>query len=244
MVKLVINKKVNLSGYTLIEGFPGIGLVGTIATSFLVENNKMELIGHIESDKFPPMATVKDGMPYWPVRIYADKKNKIVAIFSDFVIPGNLVYEITDELLKFAKKNKIKEIISPAGMTSTFQVGERQVFAIVSSEKMKKKLEKLGIKFIAQGITTGIAGVLLMKSAAMGFPAFSILVETTPGYPDPEAAAVLLQKLGEYLNISINTSILEEEAKRIHEQLQRTMEQVRAGRMKYQQAEEHLPMYG
>ena len=63
-------------------------------------------------------------------------------------------------------------------------------------------------------------------------------------YPDPQAAAVLLDKLGEYLGIQIKTDALEKEAKRIHEELQRTMEQVKVGKIKYKQAEEHSPMYG
>ena len=34
--EIVLTKKVNLKDYILIEGFPGIGLVGTIAAGYIV----------------------------------------------------------------------------------------------------------------------------------------------------------------------------------------------------------------
>ncbi len=244
MTEIVITKKMSFSGYRLIEGFPGIGLIGTIAASFIAETNHMDMVGYIASDKFPPMASIRGGIPIPPVRVYADKKNKLLVVFSDFVIPSNLVNEVTNALLDFARKNRIEEVISLAGMTSPIAVDDRKIYAIASSNKVKEKLEKYGVVFIEQGVTTGISGMLLMKSAITGFPAFSLLVETTAMYPDPGAAAVLLRKLGEYLGMPVKTELLEEEAKRIHERIQRTMEQVRAGKMKYKQAEEHLPMYG
>ncbi len=244
MVKTILKKKISLKGYTLIEGFPGIGLIGTIAASFLAEKLNMELVGYIYSEKFPPMASIHDGVPYYPVRLYADKKNKIIVVFSDFVIPADVVYEMSNELINLFKKEKMKEIISLAGMTSTFVTEERAVYAIVSKEELKKKLEKLGIRFIQQGVTTGVSGVLLMKCAMEGLPAFSLLAESSMAYPDPGSAAFLLKKLGEYLGIKVETGLLEEEAKKIQERIQKTIEQVRAGKMKYKQAEEHLPMYG
>jgi len=42
-IKLNLTK--NPKGVTIIEGFPGFGLVGTIATGFLIEHLKCEKIG-------------------------------------------------------------------------------------------------------------------------------------------------------------------------------------------------------
>ena len=38
-------QKTSLDGYTLIEGFPGMGLVGTIAAKYIVEKLNYEYIG-------------------------------------------------------------------------------------------------------------------------------------------------------------------------------------------------------
>ena len=42
--------KKDLKNYTLIEGFPGIGLVGTIAAKYLIEKLEFQKYGSIESD--------------------------------------------------------------------------------------------------------------------------------------------------------------------------------------------------
>ncbi len=244
MIELRVLVKKNLKGYKLIEGFPGIGLVGAISASYLAEKLKMEQIAYLYSEKFPPMASIHNGIPTYPVRMYADHKNKIVVLYSDFVIPANAVYEVTNEIFSFVKKSGISEIISLAGMTSTFITEEKQIFAIATDEKLKKKLGAFGIKFVQEGVTTGVSGMLLAKCAMEKIPAFSLLVESAAGYPDPGAAALLLKKLGEYLGITIETKSLEEEAKNIQERIQKTLEQIRMGKAKYKQAEEHLPMYG
>ena len=243
-LKMRFTKKVDLTGYTLIEGFPGIGLIGTISSSYLSEKLKMEMIGCISSENFPPMATVVNGLPMCPVRIYADKKNKIAVIYSDFVIPATLVYKMVDILIDLVKNNNMKEIISLAGMTSATPLSERKIYGIASNEKVEKKLKDMNIVMIQQGITTGISGILMIESKMNAIDAFSILAESATSYPDPGAAAFLLKKLSEYLKINISTDMLEQEAKEIQTRVQRTMEQVKVGKMKYKQAEDHLPMYG
>ena len=57
-VELHIIAKPKLKHPTLVEGFPGLGLVGTISASYLIEKLKMEPLGYITSDQFPPLAAV------------------------------------------------------------------------------------------------------------------------------------------------------------------------------------------
>ena len=77
-------------GYTLIEAFPGVGLVGPMAGSYLIEKLKMEQIGQIDSDLFPPIASIHNGMPLFPARIYKHEKFKLVLVMSEFVIPSSV----------------------------------------------------------------------------------------------------------------------------------------------------------
>ena len=77
MIEIKLFKEQNLKGYSLIEGFPGIGLVGPMAASYMIEKLGMEYVGYIASDLFPPIAVVHDGQPMHTARIYADKKNKL-----------------------------------------------------------------------------------------------------------------------------------------------------------------------
>ena len=63
-----------LKGAVLIDGFPGVGLVGTIVANFLINSLKLEQIGIIDSQKFPPISVVKDGMPHNPMRLYSGEQ--------------------------------------------------------------------------------------------------------------------------------------------------------------------------
>ena len=42
MIEIKLFKNYNLSGYTLIDAFPGIGLVGPMAGSYMIEKLEME----------------------------------------------------------------------------------------------------------------------------------------------------------------------------------------------------------
>ena len=68
------NVKKNLKGSTFICGFPGVGLVGNIVANFLVNNLKLDQIGVIDSDTFPSISVVKDGIPNHPMRLYAGEQ--------------------------------------------------------------------------------------------------------------------------------------------------------------------------
>ncbi|MCK4714600.1 MAG: PAC2 family protein, partial [Candidatus Aenigmarchaeota archaeon] len=57
-VEIVETKKYNLKSPYLIEGFPGIGLVGTISANYIIEKLGMERFGYITSDQFSPLTSV------------------------------------------------------------------------------------------------------------------------------------------------------------------------------------------
>lgn len=243
IIELVTNDtKVN--GYTLIEGFPGIGLIGTIAVGYLAEKQKTEEIGYIVSKKFPPMASIHKGKPLFPARIYVDHKHKLVLLFSEFVIPASTVYDIADGIIAWAKENKIKRIISLAGMTSHQDVQKSEVYGIASTNEMMKVLEEHKVKVITEGVTTGVSGILMAKCNAQKFPALSLLIETEHGYPDPGAAAELLEKLEEFLGYDIKTADLLKEAQEIEGKMKKMLTQIKMGKIKYKEAEEKTPMYG
>ena len=141
-VEIKLIKKINLKNYTLLEGFPGVALIGTIATGYLAEKKESELIGYVISDKFPPMASIHKGAPMFPARLYANKKKKICMLFSEFVVPASTVYDLADEIIRFAKKNKMKKIIALAGMKVPSIKNEPKIYGISSQPKLVKELER------------------------------------------------------------------------------------------------------
>jgi uncharacterized protein len=242
IVKIVLTKKVNLEGHTLLEGFPGIGLIGTIAAGYAVEKLDMEMIGYIYSDAFPPMTTIHKGLPYYPARIYHDKKRPFCVLLAEFVVPSNVVHRLSGEILEFARENKVSRIVSLAGMSSQKAEGEKQVvYGIASSEEMAKFLKDHKIELVQEGVTTGVSGVLIAKCAVENFPAVSLLAESKYGYPDPRAAAKLLEVLDGLVGLKVDTKALLEEADMIEERMSKMLDQAKKVRTTYKKAEEEYP---
>ena len=61
LIKIHEISKQNLKGAVLIDGFPSVGLVGTIVANFLINTLKLEQIGVIDSPLFPAISIIKDG---------------------------------------------------------------------------------------------------------------------------------------------------------------------------------------
>ena len=245
VVEIILDKKVNLKDYTLIEGFPGIGLVGTIAAGYIIEKRKMEPIGHIYSDKFPPMTSIHQGKAYFPARIYKDSTHKICVLLAEFLIPNNVVYEVSNEIMKFAKQNKIKQIISLAGMTSAVQTDDisKKIFGIASDDKMLKFLKSKKVNIINEGVTTGVSGVTLAQCSVLNFPAASLLAESKAGEPDPRSSIELIKRLEDIVGLKVDTVDLLKEAEKIEKNMGQMMSRVKKMRRGEVSRPDELPMY-
>ncbi len=246
MAEIKLTTKVDLRNYTMIDGFPGIGLVGTIAAGYIVEKKAMEPIGYLASEKFPPMTTIHHGRPYFPARIYREPRDKFCVLLAEFVVPSEVVYPLSSEIFSFVKANGIKQVISLAGMTSAKEGGGK-IYGIASNDAMAKFLENKGIELIKEGVTTGVSGVLLARCAVEGFPAVSLLAESQQNYPDPRAAAMLLEKLRDLMGMKIDTKALLREAGIIEAKMRQMTEQMRkVSKPTYKRTgeSEYPPMYG
>jgi len=68
MVELELWKKPK--GATIIEGFPGYGLVGPITTEFLIDHLKTEQIGQFVSNELPATVAVHEGKVIHPMAVH------------------------------------------------------------------------------------------------------------------------------------------------------------------------------
>ncbi len=213
MISLKLFQEQDLTDYTLIEGFPGSGLVGPMANSYMIEKLQMEYVGYIDSDSFLPIVAVHANKPMYPVRIYKDDKYKLVLIIAEFTIPVPIMRELTDEILDFVRKRGISKIISIGGMPS--QKIEDKAFAITSNDQMLKKLKSLGIDTVEEGVVAGVSGLLLLRSAQLKIPVVDLLVPVDPQIMDPKYAEIAIINLKKLVNITINTDELEDESKEV-----------------------------
>jgi uncharacterized protein len=212
-MKLTLKKKPKNA--KIIVGFPGYGLVGTIAIKFLIEHLDIEKIGSIESSRLLPLAAVHKSKLVGPLDIFYNKKYNLVVIqiLSDL---GGVEWEFSKTLLQIGKEIGSKEIMVLEGMPA--QSKDLKTFYYST----KSNLDKYGIAPLTEGVMMGATATLLLNSSKM--PITCIFAESHSQLPDSEAAAKIIEKLDKYLGLKLDYKPLLSAAKKFEDMLKEMME--------------------
>jgi len=239
-VNMIIEEEVSSKNPVILEGFPGIGLVGNIVATQIASELKMKQIGTIESRLFPPITVLFDGLTYAPVRIYEDPRDNLIVVLSDILIHPMIAYDIGKAVIGWAQSLNAKLNIPIAGIATMRE--ERTVYAAATGTE-QLSLVKDKTETLVTGSISGIAGSIMNESHINKLPALCLLGETQGPTPDPRAAARVIDVVSNVLNLSISTQKLVEEADQIETELHKLAEQVQGA----EQAETKGPtqvMYG
>ena len=146
LVRFVEKRPLNLKGFTLIEGFPGMGLVGTISAKYLAEKLGFKEAGFVDSAVFVPIIRVHNGLPVHPSRIYVNQKRKLVLLISEQIIPQLFTERLAKAVVGWIKQKKIATVISLSGIRALpSKEGKEIVYGIASDEASKKMLKKFKV---------------------------------------------------------------------------------------------------
>jgi uncharacterized protein len=208
-VNIIIEEEVSSKNPVILEGFPGIGLVGNIVATQIASELKMKQIGTIESRLFPPITVLYDGITHAPVRVYEDPQNDFIVILSDILIHPMTAYDIGKEITNWAQSLNARLNIPIAGIATMRE--ERTVFAAATGVE-QLNLVKDKTETLVTGSISGIAG--------------SLMIETQGPTPDPRAAARVIDVINDLLKLNISTQKLVEEADQIETELHKLAEQV------------------
>ncbi len=207
----------------IIEGFPGFGLVGTIATEFLMNNLETEQIGKIYIDEMPAIVAIHNKKIVQPFGIFYNKKHNLVIMHAITSVQG-IEWDITDAIIKLAEEMKAKEIISIEAVGSRTAKEETDVYYYSNSKKRTKELKDLKIEPLKEGIIMGITGTLLLKAKDI-MPISCLFAESHSNLPDSRAAAKTIEVINDLLHLEIDTKPLIAQADQFEKKLQTIMEQ-------------------
>ena len=185
----------------IIQGFPGIGMVGAIAAEFLIQHLETKLVGKIIVDKTPPLVAVHEGRLIEPYSIYYNKKYNLLIIHSIVATPGS-EWQIADSIVALANELKAAQIISLEGIGSSDGKNTSKTFYYCNSARLEKVLQKANIESLKEGIIMGQTSALLSKADVT--PISCIFAETHTNLPDSKAAAELIKALDVILDLKID----------------------------------------
>lgn len=211
MIEIKFFKETDIKGYTFIEGFPGAGLVGPMAISYIIDKLQMKYVGYLQSSDFPPLVSIHKKEAMLPIRVYVAEKEKIVTIFAEFAITMDLVTEMGNVVYQFLRQNDISAIYSIGGIPA--QDDSKIPYAVTSNPAAAKNAQNAGMKPIEEGVATGISALLLVKSTMDKLQDVNIMVPVQQNLIDPIYAEIAIQSLNKLMNLNIDVSALDKEAK-------------------------------
>ncbi len=221
-MKLELKKKPK--NVVIVEGFPGFGLVGTIATGYLIDHLKTERIGKIVLDEQPAIIALHEGKVVEPIEIHYNKEYNLILLHS--ISSGQGVeWELAETILKLAKDLQAKEVISIEGVGTESGEGEEElkVYFYANKPAQAEKLVGVGLERLKEGIIIGVTGALISKDSSVPFN--SIFVETHTKLPDSKASAKIVGVLDKYLGLKVKTEPLLKQAEEFESKLKKLLEQ-------------------
>jgi uncharacterized protein len=215
----ITSKPLQENGAVLL-GFPGSGLVGTIALQYMVDQLGFEQVGSMTSRYFPPLAMMNKGIINDPVRIY--QKNDIAAVVADIPIHPTICYEISSSIIEWFSHTKPREVLTIAGIITNEP--EKRVFGVATTTEALLRIQEHTL-LLPIGSISGIASSILTECRIRGIPAYGLLGETVNA-PDPRASAATIVVLNKLYNLGLDTQPLIEQAVEIEQSMGKIAEEV------------------
>jgi uncharacterized protein len=219
VVRIMVKEGTKYNNPIVIEGLPDVGLVGTIAASFIVEKLEYKEIGHIESDLFPPVMVIHDGKLKNPFRIYSDEDGRIVVVLSEVAVPPKAVYPLTTALADWFYKIGTKQpVISVKGLPvkDRMDIEKPEVFAVGNNGDAVAELKAKQIELLEEGFIAGTYAMMLRECSKKNLSAIALIAQCYPVYPDPGAAASAIEAVQKFVKpLAIDVAELLENAEEI-----------------------------
>lgn len=211
-------KTIEANNPILIEGLPGLGLVGKIAIRYLIRQLKAQKFAYLYS-------------PHFPYFVLVNKKGNVRLLrgafyyFKNTAGPNDLVfftgdsqsqtiegqYEIADKMLDFSKKHNIQTIVTIGGYRMETKDKPKVIVAGTTQEILNKALAAGATISPSGSPIVGTAGLILGLARFKKISALCLLGETRGYLPDPLAARSVLEVLTTMFNFNVDLAGLDEE---------------------------------
>ncbi len=214
-----------------IAGWHGLGEIGYITVSHMIEDLKLKRIATIMSSGAPPFISVQNSQLRLPFEIYG-KEDYDFAIFIPHLQPYRHVQiEFSERMSEWILKQKsLSEAYFIGGVDARLKTSENDIQYIPTRaflqlvnlnsefhEEVKTNLLDPGL-FVA-----GPLAIMLGYLDMSMFPAVGLLAYAQRERPDPLGAVATIKKLNEILDINIDTNELVQNAQTIEEEIKRQL---------------------
>jgi uncharacterized protein len=222
MAEIRIDTTLEFDDPVLVEGLPGVGLVGKIATDHIVETLEMTDIGHVDCDGLPKIAVYGEdsrGVEP-PVRLYGDPERDLLALQSDIPVSRDTASDFASAVTDWIESmNAFPLYLSGLPLEDHDAGAVPEVFGVATGDG-GEHLETHDIQLPTErGVIGGPTGALVNRAESADIDACGLVVESDPQFPDPAAARQLIvEGIEPIADISVPTDDLVDRAEDIREQ--------------------------
>ncbi len=211
-------------------GLPDVGLVGSIAVSYIIDKLNMREIGYMDSDLLPPVVLVKDSLVKNPIRLYASNNgNKdIISIISDVPLPSPLAIQFAKSIASWLKGINARLVVNITGMPvqNRLQIDKPQVLYILTdTEGGLLNMGSTKAVGLGDGIIVGAYAAIIRSCIVSKIPTLTLLAQSHLNFPDPFASIEALEVVNKALSLDIDLSELKHEAELIRIRTRELMKQ-------------------
>ena len=245
-------KPTKLRSPVLIQGLPGVSLVGKIAVTFLISQFKPKLLAKLYSEYL----TLSNGALGVYVKSESDidsetydlyllslEERDLILLTSDVQPVSWGQYKVANEILDYMKKLNVKEVITLGG--NVVLKPEDTVYACARDLETLEYLKKYNVNVLEGGEVTGACGLMAGMAILKGMNAICLLSSTKGTHPDPAASKRLLKILDAMFNMKISYKEIDKaiyeinKTLKIRAEMEKILEKVRIPERK-----EELPYHG
>jgi len=240
----IVEKKRIPQGAIMLQGLPDVGLVGLIATSYIISELDLDEVAYVDSDLLPPIVVLHQGLPHAPLRIYGNKN--LIAAISEVAVPVKALHPIMRKLVDWAESKSVKMMMSIGGLPveNRQDIKEPKVFGAGSSEESLKLLREKGLEILNEGFIVGPQALIMRYCTERGLSAVALLAQSFFNYPDPEASAVTIKKFSEITDHKVDVSDLLAKGEEIRLRARDIMRRTQGELTRMKKSQEYdLPLY-
>ena len=204
----IVEKESIPSNAIMLHGLPDVGLVGLIATSYIISELDLAEVAYVDTDLMPPVIVLHDGLPHAPLRIFGN--NRLLAVISEIAIPANSVHAIMRAIMNWGHSKKVKMILSIGGLPveNRQDLTEPKVFGAASHRELIRLLQEKKLEILREGYMVGPQALTMRYCAEKGILGIAFLAQSYYNYPDPEAAAAAIKEVAKIVDIKVDVSQL------------------------------------
>jgi len=199
------NQKKTGKEKTLLLGFPGSGLIGTFAVSYIISRLQMDMVGEITHPDMLPTVFVENGEVIGPIRIY--KKDGLYAVIADIPIHPDVASEFVASLADYCKKEGIGKVIVPSGInTEGPDQKDIRTYGLATDESLERLLYYNDIPKFLSGSIMGTDATVIMTLRSLKVPLLMLYTTCHPYFPDPQASVSAIESIAKVLKINVDTA--------------------------------------